>query len=95
MLGEMESQPSPAEELPALYRTILDGVALLEQLGERREAALVRAEATKAYSHAWDDRCRRRLMALRRRIDRTVASGNHSRPARRVPPLLPRDVVTR
>jgi hypothetical protein len=75
----METQLSPAEELPALYRTILDGVAQLEQLGERREAALVRAEATRLYSTSWDESVRRRLTALCRRIERVVAGEERPR----------------
>ena len=67
-----------AEELPALYRVILDGVAQLEQLGVRREAALVRAEATRIYSGSWDPRGRRRLLSLTRRVERVVAG--HDRP---------------
>jgi hypothetical protein len=58
---------SPAEELPALYRAILDRVAQLEAGGERREAARVRATATRIYSRAWDERARRSLEDLLRR----------------------------
>lgn len=65
----MESQRSPAEELPALYRAILDRVADLERAGERREAVAVRGEAVRAYA-VWDDGGRRKLLALLRRIDR-------------------------
>jgi hypothetical protein len=75
----METTQSPAEVLPALYRAILDGVAQLEQLGQRREAALVRAEATRVYSTAWDEAGRRRLTALIRRIDRVVAGEERPR----------------
>jgi hypothetical protein len=70
----MESQVSPAEELPALYRMVLDGVAVLETLGERREANRVRAEAIRIYSTSWDDGGRRRLVALVRHLER-IASG--------------------
>jgi hypothetical protein len=66
----MESPSPPAEEFPGLYRSILDGVLELERTGLRREAALVRAEATGIYSGSWDDRGRRRLLGLLRRIDR-------------------------
>lgn len=79
MLGVMETQLSPAEELPALYRVILDGVAQLEQLGERREAGLVRAEATRVYSTSWDENGRRRLAALCRRVERVVAGEERPR----------------
>ncbi|CAN5578732.1 hypothetical protein BH20CHL7_BH20CHL7_19300 [soil metagenome] len=55
---------TPAEELPALYRAILDRVAELEAAGQRRAAGDVRRRATAAYSRAWDDRARRQLLAL-------------------------------
>ena len=70
---------TPAEELPALYRAILDRVAELEAAGARTEAARVRRDATAAYSRAWDERSRRRLTALLRAagrpspIDRRIA----------------------
>jgi hypothetical protein len=66
---------SPAEELPALYRAILDRVADLERTGERPEAARIRTAATAAYSRAWDDKARRRLRDLLRRADRTPTAG--------------------
>lgn len=78
----METPSSPADELPALYRSILDGVLQLEQLGQRPEALLVRAAATKAYSSSWDDKSRRRLLAIRRRIDKVVVG---QAPARQGP----------
>lgn len=63
---------APAEELPALYRAILDRVAHLEATGHRAEALRIRADATKAYSRAWDDRARRQLEALLRRAERSA-----------------------
>lgn len=67
---------SLAEELPALYRAILDRVAELEADGRRVEAARVRARATQIYSHAWDERARRGLEALVQRNKRPEA-GEH------------------
>ena len=58
---------SAAEELPALYRAVLDRVAQLEADGKRLLANRVRAEATRIYSRAWDERARRELVALLRR----------------------------
>jgi hypothetical protein len=69
----MESN-APAEELPGLYRAILDRVAELEATGDRAEAARVRTAATRAYSRAWDDRARRELEALIRRAARPTAA---------------------
>jgi hypothetical protein len=68
----MESS-SPSEELPALYRAILDRVADLEASGERRAAAQLRSDATAAYSRAWDERARRRLESLLRHAVRPTA----------------------
>jgi hypothetical protein len=65
---------SPSEELPGLYRAILDRVAGLEANGDRAEAARVRTAATRAYSRAWDDRARRQLEALLRRAYRPTAA---------------------
>lgn len=60
----MMEQNSPAEELPALYRAILDRVAGLEKDGARAEAARMRATATRVYSRAWDEKARKDLEAL-------------------------------
>ena len=70
---------SPAEDLPALYRAILDRVAELESAGERATAARLRTDATDAYSRAWDERARRRLEALLRRSDRDVDTDRQGR----------------
>ena len=68
--------PTPAEELPALYRAILDSVARLEVAGERQTAARIRRDATAAYSRAWDARAQRRLLALLREADRPERAGS-------------------
>lgn len=78
--GDTMDPNSAAEELPGLYRAILDRVAGLEADGERDEAARVRTAATRAYSRAWDDRARRQLEALLRRAYRQTAA---QRPAQR------------
>jgi hypothetical protein len=70
----MMEPKSRAEDLPTLYRAILDRVALLESAGDRREAARVRSDATAAYSRAWDDRARRELESLLRRAERPTAA---------------------
>ena len=58
---------SAAEDLPALYRAVLDRVGQLEFAGRRDLAIDVRADAIRIYSRAWDDRARRELEALLRR----------------------------
>lgn len=84
---------SPAEDLPALYRAILDRVAELEAGGERAAAARVRREATAAYSRAWDERARQRLLSLLRDAGRpTHAERRLGRGARRSLPRLGRPV---
>jgi len=60
----MKAQLSPAEDLPALYRAVLDAVALLEHRGARLEASRIRHDATRAYSRAWDEVQRQRLEQL-------------------------------
>lgn len=64
---------TPAEEMPALYRAILDRVAELELAGLREEAARVRRDATATYSRAWDEGARRRLASLLRAADRPTS----------------------
>ena len=70
-----------AEILPGLYRSVLDAVARLESLGRRREAAEIRADATAAYSKAWNAAAERRLRSLRARAERTEESHRRARPA--------------
>ncbi|HUP55360.1 MAG TPA: hypothetical protein VM408_07625 [Methylomirabilota bacterium] len=89
---------SPAEELPNLYRAILDRVALLEAAGERGEAGRVRLQAATAYSRAWDDRARRELESLLRRAERPTAAeaalGRGQRDADRLAARQPRGTAT-
>lgn len=68
----MKSHLSPAEDLPALYRVILDGVAVLERRGARAEGARIRAAATKAYSTAWNEVQVRRLEQLAERCRHAI-----------------------
>ena len=77
----METHASPAEDLPALYRAILDGIAQLERLDARREAGLLRTEATQIYSTAWDEAGLRRLGQIRRRIERIISGEERPRTA--------------
>ena len=92
MVNVMETRPSPApsvpasdavatvaEELPGLYRAILDRVALLELAGARADAARIRMAATAAYSAAWNESCRNRLQALIARADRALAGREGAR----------------
>ena len=69
---------SPAEELPGLYRMVLDKVAQLELIGERHDAGQIRLAATTVYSAAWNETGRHRLIALVARADRMMT--NRDRP---------------
>jgi len=74
-----ESTSSVAEELPDLYRAILERVAVLERIGARSEAGRIRMEATRAYSNAWDDAARRDLLGLLARADRSAGTPARTR----------------
>jgi hypothetical protein len=66
--------PPVSEVLPRLYRAVLDAVARLEGRKRRADAAVIRADATRVYSRAWNADAARRLTALRIRADR-IAEG--------------------
>lgn len=78
----MVAPTPPSAELPALYRAVLDGVAILERRGERTLATSIRRQAIAAYANAWDDRHRERLAALLERVRREIArTDGHREPA--------------
>jgi hypothetical protein len=58
---------TPAEQLPSLYRAVLDTVARLEHLGERAYAFDVRRSALRTYSTRWDEGGRHALVQLNRK----------------------------
>lgn len=68
-----------AEDLPALYRAILDRVAELERIGARREAGRIRRSATSTYSAAWDGAALRVLGKLLARADHALAVPERAR----------------
>jgi hypothetical protein len=83
--GVDERAQPPVERIPDRYRELLDELRALE-LGElRREAAVLRRSAARAYSRAWDDRCSRELEEVARRVAlvaRTRREGSPARPRR-------------
>jgi hypothetical protein len=81
MLAEMEH--NPAEDLPTLYRAVLDRVGELEASGDRVMARRVRAQAIRIYSRAWDERSRRRLQNLLRRSSSAAAGLQSARASAR------------
>lgn len=80
---------SASEELPALYRALLDRIAQIDAAGHRAVGYRIRAEATRIYSRAWDDRARRGLEALlRQAADKETAQRDPVRgSARRSAPV--------
>lgn len=68
----------PAEELPHLYRAVLDTVSRLEHLGERELAWRIRQDALNVYSTRWDERGRRSLERLNREAQRGVAASRRA-----------------
>ena len=74
-----EPTSTVAEDLPELYRAILERVAVLERIGARAEAGRIRAEATRAYSNAWDDAARRLLLGLLARAERRAETPARTR----------------
>lgn len=55
----------PAEELPHLYRAVLDTVGRLEHAGQRDLAWRIRRDAIRVYSFRWDVKGQRSLERLR------------------------------
>jgi hypothetical protein len=81
-------QKSAAEELPALYRALLDRIAQIDAAGHREAGYRIRSEATRIYSRAWDDRARRGLEdLLRQSVDKPAVQRTVRGAARRTAPL--------
>lgn len=71
---------NPAEEMPGLYRAVLDTVWRLERAGERDAALAIRRRAVTTYATRWDEGGRRELAqinrdALRRLAQRRTVAG--------------------
>lgn len=57
---------TPQEEMPTLYRAVLDTVWRLERLGERDFALGVRRRAVNTYATRWDEGGRKELARINR-----------------------------
>ena len=64
---------TPAEELPNLYRAVLDVVGRLEHAGERDLAWRIRRDAMRSYSTRWDAKGWRTLERLHREAQAHLA----------------------
>ena len=69
----------PAEDLPHLYRAVLDTVARLEHAGDRDFAWRVRHDALRTYSTRWDAKGRRSMERLHRDAQARLAATPRSR----------------
>jgi hypothetical protein len=79
-------QKSASEELPALYRALLDRIAQIDASGHREVGYRIRIEATRIYSRAWDDRARRGLEnLLRQTAEKGPRRGTVTGTTRRAP----------
>jgi hypothetical protein len=74
----MDNQ-TPAEEMPSLYRAVLDTVWRLERIGERDAALVFRRRAVKVYATRWDDGGRRELVRINRDALRRLAESARAR----------------
>jgi len=62
-----------SDEVPQIYRLILELVGDLERTGARGEAGRAREQAITIYSRGWDESSRRRLGQIADNLQRRVA----------------------
>lgn len=74
MLRLMDDR-NPAEELPLVYREVLDALARLEAAGDRAVAYDLRQKAQRIYATRWDDGGRRALQRFLRDAEARHAAG--------------------
>ncbi|MFN8629320.1 MAG: hypothetical protein U0838_03080 [Chloroflexota bacterium] len=69
----MEHQ-TPSEEMPGLYRAVLDTVWRLERMGEREFAFEIRRRAVLTYATRWDEGGQKALAKINRDALRRLAN---------------------
>ncbi len=67
-------QQTASEEMPSLYRAVLDTVWRLERLGERDFALSARQRAVRTYATRWDEGGRKELARINAEALRRLAS---------------------
>jgi hypothetical protein len=65
---------TPSEEMPGLYRAVLDTVWRLERLGEREFALEIRRRAVLTYSTRWDEGGQKALGKINREALKRLAN---------------------
>ena len=73
---------NPAEELPLVYREMLDALALLEAAGDRGAAYELRVRGQRIYATRWDDGGLRALQKIVREAHARLGPGRSTAPAR-------------
>jgi hypothetical protein len=73
---------NPAEELPVVYREVLDAVALLEAAGDRALAYELRVRAQRTYATRWDEGGLRALQKIVREAHVRLGPSHRAVPAR-------------
>ena len=69
---------TPSEEMPSLYRAVLDTVWRLERMGERDFALTIRRRAVHTYGTRWDEGGQRDLARLNRDALKRLATSRPS-----------------
>jgi hypothetical protein len=73
---------NPAEELPVVYREVLDALAQLEAAGDRTGAYELRIRAQRTYATRWDEGGLRALQKIVHEAQARLAPTRTAAPAR-------------
>jgi len=69
---------NPADELPELYRKVLDAVARLDAVGDHRSSYELRQRAYRTYAMHWNEKGRKGLQKILREADRQLSASTRS-----------------